>query len=77
MNYKGFEYMGKTYVWHKKELYRLPYLSNMRSFGLLKCKKWNEGYILGSVRKSKNQLKAMNTDIFSSFVFNEGEHLPV
>lgn len=33
MNY-GFEYMGVRYSWHKKQLYRLSFTRNNRSFDL-------------------------------------------
>lgn len=61
---KGFEYNGKRYVWHKKELYRLPFESNKRFFGWLKCAKWlDKGFILGSQRKSFSQLQAITVDV--------------
>jgi hypothetical protein len=69
MKYKGFSYSGKTYVWREGELYRLPYTAHLRSFGLLKCKRWNDGYILGEDRKSGSQLQAMTTEIESDFEF--------
>jgi hypothetical protein len=76
MNYKGFNYLGKVYIWHEKELYRLPFESHQRYFGLLKCTKWNDGYILGSVRKSINQLRSMTKDIESDFVFEQHDDMP-
>lgn len=61
---KGFEYANKRYVWHKKELYRMPFNSGFRYFGVLKCAKWvDKGYILGSQRKSFAQLKSMTVDV--------------
>lgn len=63
---KGFYYMGKTYVWHEKRLYRLPYESNKKWYELLECEEWYDkktgkfrGFYLGSSRKSKLQIKAM------------------
>lgn len=76
MTYKGFEYLGKKYVWHKNELYRLPYTSNLRSYGILKCKKWKDGCILGDKRKSLSQLQAMTTEIESDFVFIKDTDCP-
>ena len=76
MTYKGFEYLGKKYIWHKKELYRLPFTASFRSYGLLKCKKWKDGYILGESRKSLSQLQAMTTDIESDFVFIKDKDCP-
>lgn len=63
---KGFHYMGKTYVWHKKHLYRLPYESKLHFYGLKKCAKWNDGYYLGSSKKSLSQLLSMTVDIDES-----------
>lgn len=76
MIYKGFEYLRKTYVWYKKELYRLPYTSNLRSYNLLKCKKWNDGFILGMSRKSMSQLKSMTTSVESDFQFIKDKYCP-
>ena len=76
MTYKGFEYLGKKYVWHENEIYRLPYTSNLRSYGILKCKKWNNGYILGDKRKSGSQLQSMTTDVESDFVFIKDKDCP-
>ena len=55
----GFEYKGKIYGWNNKRLYRLPCVLSNRSFGLLECKPWKDGFYLGSDRKSLSQLKAM------------------
>ena len=61
---KGFEYQGKKYLWHKKELYRLPFERNLRFYQLKKVAKWSDrGYILGSSRKSFGQLKIMTVDV--------------
>jgi hypothetical protein len=64
---KGFHYMGKMYVWHKGELYRLPYCVNLKWYKQIKCKKWlDKGYYLGSVKKSFLQLKEMTVDVNES-----------
>jgi hypothetical protein len=76
MKYKGFKHSGKTYVWREGELYRLPYTAHFRSFGLLKCKRWNDGYILGADRKSGSQLIAMTTEIESDFEFQKNNDTP-
>jgi len=61
---KGFEYNGKKYIWHKKELYRLPFESHKRYFGVLKCAKWQDkGFMLGMQRKSFRQLESMTVDV--------------
>jgi len=61
---KGFYYANKKYIWHKKELYRMPFESGVRYFGVLKCAKWKDkGYILGSQRKSFRQLQAITVDV--------------
>lgn len=76
MTYKGFEYLEKKYVWHENELYRLPYTSKLRSYGLLKCAKWKDGCILGESRKSGSQLQAMTTEIESDFIFIKHKDCP-
>lgn len=73
---QGFQYQNKIYIWHKKELYRLPFQVNCNFFGLLKCKSWNDGYIIGSQRKSMSQLQGMTTEIISDFEFIESDNLP-
>lgn len=61
---KGFYYMGKTYVWHEKELYRLTYCVNRKWYKQIKCKKWlDRGYYLGTSKKSFLQLKQMTIDV--------------
>lgn len=76
MTKQGFQYQNKVYIWHKKELYRLPFQVGFKHFGLLKCTKWNDGYILGSQRKSSKQLQGMTTEINCDFKFIESDHLP-
>jgi hypothetical protein len=76
MIYKGFQYLGKVYVWHKKELYRLPYNVDFRYYGLLKCKPWQDGYNLGNKRKSMKQLQSMTVTIKSDFRFQVHEDVP-
>lgn len=77
MTYKGFNYLGKTYVWNKGDLYRLPYNVGYKYFGLLKCAKWlNKGLYIGSERKSFKQLQSMTTDIESSFIFHSSTDTP-
>lgn len=76
MIYKGFQYLKKIYIWHENDLYRLPFTSNLRNYGLLKCKKWKDGYILGESRKSLAQLQSMTTDIESDFVFIKDKDCP-
>ena len=74
--YKGFVYSGKTYVLYRNELYRLPYQSGFKFFGLLKCKPWKDGYILGDARKSGGQIKGMLGNIYSDFEFVELQNEP-
>ena len=76
MNRQGFQYQNKVYIWHEKELYRLPYNVNLSYYGLLKCTKWNDGYIIGSQRKSLKQLQGMTSDIKIDFEFIKSNHLP-
>lgn len=69
MTYKGFQYNNKTYVFHEKELYRLPYQEKKRAYGLHKCKRWRDGFILGKSRKSRKQVLAMIRNVKTDFVF--------
>lgn len=71
MTYKGFQYLGKTYIFKEGDLFRLPFESHLRFFGIHKCKKWKDGFILGDKRKSKAQILAMLSDIESNFKFIE------
>lgn len=64
----GFSHSGKKYVWHKKKLYRLPFESNLRFYGLHECKPWKDGYIVGTQRKSLKQLRSMSVEDID-FVF--------
>lgn len=59
----GLFHDGKIYGWHEKELYRLPQMIGKRFYPKKKCAKWNDGYFLGSDRKSKAQLKSMTVVI--------------
>lgn len=69
--------MGKTYVWHKKELYRLPYRIGLKYFGQIKCKKWScRGYYLGPHRKSWSQLESMTVDIEEDVSFVDHPDTP-
>lgn len=55
-----FTYNNKIYELRDGELYRLPYKAkdgrNMRE---LKCKRWKDGWILGSSQKSLAQVMEM------------------
>lgn len=60
MTYKGFNYLGKPYVLKDGELYRLPFTSHNRYFGIKKCKRKDKFFILGNgVRKSFCQVVSM------------------
>ena len=74
---KGFEYAEKRYVWYKKELYRMPFASGLRFFGVLKCAQWlDKGYILGSQRKSFSQLESMTIDVDWTLQIEKHEDTP-
>ena len=74
---KGFYYMGKTYVWHEKKLYRLPYCVNLKWYKQIRCKKWKDrGYYLGSAKKSFLQLQQMTTDIPEEIDIKQHEDTP-
>lgn len=77
MTYKGFVYQSRTFIWHERELYKIPYTSHFRSFGIRKCAKWRDGYILGNgIKKSSSQLEAMTTDIEVDFQFQKNKDTP-
>ena len=76
MTYKGFRYLGKTYIFKEADLFRLPFESNLRFYGIHKCKKWKDGFILGDKRKSKSQILSMLTDIETDFKFIEEKDCP-
>jgi hypothetical protein len=73
MIHKGFKQQNKTYIWNKGNLYRLPFFENKRGYGLLKCKPWRDGFIVGNQRKSLAQLKGMTTDVEVDFQFIESK----
>ena len=65
---RGFEYQGKRYIINENELFRMSFERNLRFYGVKKCAKWmvndvHVGYILGSSRKSHNQIFAMLEDV--------------
>lgn len=77
MTYKGFHYLGKTYIFKEADLFRLPFESHLRYYGVKKCKRWKDGFILGNgIRKSKSQILSMLTDIESNFKFIEEKDCP-
>jgi hypothetical protein len=76
MIYKGFNYLGKTYIFKESDLFRLPFESHLRFYGIHKCKRWKDGFILGDKRKSKAQILAMLTDIETDFNFVEEKDCP-
>lgn len=58
------KYQGKVYVIYGTDLYRLPFESNLKFYGQKAVAKWivndiHLGFILGSARKSFDQLNAM------------------
>ena len=72
MTYQGFYYLRKTYIWKDGDLYRLPFTSHLRYFGLKKLTPKNGVYVLGNgVRKSHSQVLGMTTEIECDFVFPE------
>jgi hypothetical protein len=73
MIHKGFKQQNKIYIWKEGNLYRLPFFENKRAYGLLKCKPWRDGFIVGNQRKSKAQLKGMTTDVEVDFQFIESK----
>jgi hypothetical protein len=84
MIHKGFNYLGKTYILKEDvinlaqaDLFRLPFESHLRFYGVKKCKHWKDGFILGNgIRKSKGQISSMLTDIETDFKFIEEKDCP-
>ena len=76
MTYKGFQHLGKTYILKEADLFRLPFESHLRFYGLKKCKRWKDGFILGDKRKSRGQILAMLRDIESDFEFLKDKEVP-
>lgn len=76
MTHKGFHYLGKTYILKEADLFRLPFESHLKFYGIKKCKPWKDGFILGDKRKSKAQILAMLTDIETDFKFIEEKDCP-
>lgn len=73
---KGFSYMGKCYLWKNKELYRLPFQSRFNFYGVKKCTKWKDGYLLGGQRKSLAQLEAMTVSVDYDIDLNVSSDCP-
>ena len=70
----GFKHNSILYGWKSKKLYRLPQMIGKRFYPIktLDLKKWNNdsiGYLVGSNRKSLDQLKSMT--IFINQNINE------
>jgi hypothetical protein len=63
----GFEYMGVRYGWNKKQLYRLPFIRNKRSFNLLLVKPFVIGsttvYNIQRTKVTINRLKKLTKDV--------------
>lgn len=63
----GFEYKGVIYGWKNKKLYRLPYVKNKRSYGLLEisfyCYKTT---LVANIQRTKltlNRMKSLTKEI--------------
>lgn len=66
----GLLYNGFLYGWNNKELFRLPCTKNLKSYSILKLKKWSDkGYHVGRDKKSFAQLKDMT--IFINYEYQE------
>lgn len=77
MKYKGFTHNSRTFIWLDGDLYKLPYTSHFRSYGVRKCAKWRDGHVLGNgIVKSASQLEAMTTDIETDFEFHKTKDTP-
>ena len=72
----GFYYMDKTYIWYKKELYRMPFQCELRFYGVKKCARWKDGYYLGTNKKSLSQLMSMTHKIDKEMPIFESDHIP-
>ena len=74
----GFCYNEIPYGWKNKKLYRLPYIKNNRSYGLLEIKFYCfKSTFVANIQKNKltiNRLKAITTEInieVSSIISND------
>ena len=77
MIHKGFNYSRKTYIWKNGELYRLPFSSVGRTYGLKKVTQKNSFFVIGNgVRKSMSQVLGMTIDIEVDFTFPESKDVP-
>lgn len=77
MTYQGFYYQSKTYIWRNGDLYRLPFVSGFRTYGLKKLTPKYGVFVLGNgVRKSLSQVLGMTTEIESDFVFPKSKDVP-
>jgi len=66
----GFEYLGVRYGWKAKQLYRLPYSKNLRTYGLklinphiLKNKQKTVCYNICRIKKTINQLEILTEKV--------------
>lgn len=63
----GFEYYGVRYGWNKKQLYRLPFSRNKRTFGLLQVNPLLIGStVVYNIQRNKftiNKLKQRTTQV--------------
>ena len=64
LNFKyGFEINGISYGWHDKKLYRLPFKSGLRWYGLKEITRKEWGYTVGRKKIGINRLKQMTHEI--------------
>jgi hypothetical protein len=63
----GFEYLGVRYGWNKKQLYRLPFTRNKRTFELLNVKPFVIGsttvYNVQRTKLTMNKLKQRTKEV--------------
>jgi len=79
MNFKyGFYYKNRLYVWFEKKLYRYPFSSFGRYFGLKEIKPVNGNYRVCRDWVSKSKLQSLTTivKVESVSVLNDKKHLP-
>lgn len=65
----GFSFKDILFGWKNKKLYRLPQMIGERFYPLKKCGEWEDGFIVGRMRKSNKQLKDMT--IFINFEYQD------
>lgn len=79
MNFKyGFYYKDRLYVWFEKKLYRYPFSSSGRYFGLKEIKEVSGKYRICRDWVSKEKIKSLTAivNVESVSILKDEKHLP-